>query len=110
MQITNEEKIELVGMISEALNPKFEKIDERLDGMDKRLDGMDKRLDGMDKRLDGIDKRLDGVDKRFDEIDRRFDALDDYNAWEKMRWNQKLINSENLLLKEMDLIRQTANC
>ena len=103
MQITNEEKIELVGMISEALNPKFEKIDERLDGMDKRLDGMD-------KRLDGIDKRLDGVDKRFDEIDRRFDALDDYNAWEKMRWNQKLINSENLLLKEMDLIRQTANC
>lgn len=53
-----------------AMNKRFDRIEERLDAHDKRFDRIEKRLDRIDERLDAHDKRFDAHDKRFDGIER----------------------------------------
>ena len=53
-----------------AINKRFDRIEERLDAHDKRFDRIEKRLDRIEERLDAHDKRFDAHDKRFDGIER----------------------------------------
>jgi chromosome segregation ATPase len=60
----------------DAMDARFGGIDHRLDAMDARFDGIDQRLDAMKVRLDRSNERFDGVDERFDAVDARFDGMD----------------------------------
>ena len=97
-----EESKELLVAITQMMDERFDKVDERLDKMDERFDKIDERLDKMDERFDKIDERLDKMDERFDKIDERFEQVDEMEGRLVLQWNKDIHDSENLLLEEME--------
>ena len=63
----------------DAMDQRFNAMDQRLDSMDQRFNAMDQRLDSMDQRFDAMDQRLDSMDQRFDAIDQRLDSIEKYS-------------------------------
>lgn len=49
---------DLAGMVKRG----FDDVDHRLDAMDTRFDHIDNRLNGIDHRLDAMDTRLDRIE------------------------------------------------
>lgn len=60
----------------EAIELRFDGVDNRFDEVDKHFDEVDERFDAIGKHFDEVNERFDAVDKRFNEIDERFDGVD----------------------------------
>lgn len=77
----NDRDAALVAAVVQALEPRFEAIENRLDAMDRRFEAIEGRLDGMDGRFVSIDHRFEAIGNRFGAMDvkweRRFVALAD---------------------------------
>lgn len=54
---------------------RFEAIDRRFDEIDQRFEAIDRRFDEVDQRFEAIDRRFDEVDQRFIAVDKRFDEV-----------------------------------
>ncbi|MYC88444.1 MAG: hypothetical protein F4X22_09450, partial [Gemmatimonadales bacterium] len=55
----NDRDAALVAAVVQALDPRFEAIENRLDAMDRRFEVIEGRLDAMDRRFEAIEGRLD---------------------------------------------------
>ena len=65
--------------LEEDLRGFKQEVSDKFDAMDQRFNAMDQRLDSMDQRFDAIDQRLDSMDQRFDAIDQRLDSIEKYS-------------------------------
>lgn len=61
--------------IKELFAPRFDAIDARFDGVDDRFDAIDARFDGVDSRLDKHDAKFVSIGDRFDSIDKQLLAM-----------------------------------
>jgi archaellum component FlaC len=67
---------EKTGRGFDAIDQRFDGVDQRFDAVDQRFDGVDRRFDAVDQRFDAVDRRFEGVDQRRDAVDRTFEAVD----------------------------------
>lgn len=66
---------EIAGMLktqSEAIDQRFEQIDQRFEKVDQRFEQIDQKLEKVDQRFGQIDQKLEKVDQRFEEQEKSF--------------------------------------
>lgn len=65
----------LVQKITEAFNPKFEKIDQRFEEVNQRFEKIDQRIGEIDQKFVQVIKRLDKIESTQDEHSEKLDIL-----------------------------------
>ena len=89
----------------ERMNRRFGQIDKRVEQIDERFEQIDKRFEQIDERFEQIDKRFEQIDERFEAMESRFDGrLEELKNHFEKRLDERLKESENLLLQESDRI------
>lgn len=66
--------MELMTPTDETNAERFDAIDVRFEEVDQRFDAIDARFEEVDRRFDAIDERFESVNRRFDETDHKIDA------------------------------------
>ena len=97
-----QETLELILQEVREVKNKVEILENKVDTLGKKVDTLEKKVDTLGKKVDTLEKKVDTLEKKVDTLEIKVNNLEKKIDDLEERFDKKLAEQENRLIKMMD--------